>query len=68
MYPNIDAEQARHKLNNTDIAKALHLTPYTYGQKKLKGSFTVNEAKIMCKLLKSEFGYLFETQEDMEAR
>ncbi len=64
MYPNIDAEQARRKLTNEYIAGELNLTPYTYGQKKLHGKFTVKEAQTLCKLLEADFEYLFDSKED----
>lgn len=62
MYPNIDAEQARLKITNAEMASHLGIYPYTYGQKKMHGGFTVKEAQIICKVLKSRFEYLFDTK------
>ena len=64
MYPNIDAEQARLRLNNAEVAKKLKMHPYTYGQKKLQGGFSVEDAQIMCDLFQVPFDYLFKTEAD----
>ena len=44
MYPNIDAEQARLRLSNAKVADILKMHPYTYGQKKLHGGFSVEKS------------------------
>lgn len=67
MYPNIDAEQARLKLTNEAVAGILHITPYTYGQKKLKCKFTAKEAQTLCVIFQKPFEYLFETKDREEA-
>lgn len=64
MYPNIDAEQARLRLSNAKVADILKMHPYTYGQKKLHGGFSVEDAQIMCDLFQVPFDYLFETEAD----
>lgn len=66
MYPNIDAEQARWKLKNEDVAKKLGMHPYTYGQKKLHGRFSVKEAQTLCDLFRVSFEYLFKTEPEMK--
>lgn len=64
MYPNIDAEQARLRLSNAKVADILKMHPYTYGQKKLHGGFSVEDAQIMCDLFQVPFDYLFKTETD----
>lgn len=64
MYPNIDAEQARLRMPNKVVAPLLGMTPYTYGQKKQYGGFTVDQAKILCNVLQSSFEYLFKTEDE----
>ena len=66
MYPNIDAEQARLRLSNAKVADILKMHPYTYGQKKLHGGFSVEDAQIMCDLFQVPFDYLFKTEPEMK--
>lgn len=63
MYPNLNAEQARLKKTNTEMARMLNITAYTYGQKKIHGGFTAEEAKIICQFFGLRFEYLFHTEQ-----
>lgn len=62
MFKNLDAEQARLKLTNTDVAKLLGISRVSYENKKKSGKFTTFEIKILCKTFKCKFDYLFETE------
>lgn len=67
MFRNIDAEQARKKLSNADIAKYLGISRITYERKKKSGGFILSEIKLMMKLFDCTFDYLFMTDEEQEA-
>lgn len=61
MFKNLDAEQARHGLTNSDVAVILGISRVSYESKKKSGKFTTPEIKVLCKLFKCKFDYLFET-------
>ena len=42
----------------SEMAKMLNITAYTYGQKKIHGGFTAEEAKIICQFFGLRFEYL----------
>lgn len=60
MFNNLDAEQARMKMNNTDTAHFIGISRVSYENKKKTGKFTALEAKKMCELFGCTFEYLFE--------
>lgn len=60
MFNNLDAEQARMKMNNTDTANFIGISRVSYENKKKTGKFTALEAKKMCELFGCTFEYLFE--------
>ena len=64
VFPNLEAEQARNKKTNQNIADYLAISRPTYEKKKKNGKFTVNEGRLLCKLFKCEFDYLFATEND----
>lgn len=62
MFKNLDAEQARYDLTNSDVAEKLGISRVSYESKKKSGKFYTFEIKTLCKLFKCKFGYLFETE------
>lgn len=63
MFKNLEAEQARNSLTNTDVANKLGISRVSYENKKKTGKFTTFEIKTLCKLFKCKFDYLFSTDE-----
>ena len=66
MFRNLDAEQARNGLSNTDMAKLLKISRVSYENKKKSGKFTTPEIKVLCKKFKCKFDYLFATEPEKE--
>lgn len=64
MFRNLNAEQARAGLNNTQVAKKLGISRVSYESKKKSGKFTTSEVKALCVLFSCSFDYLFATEED----
>lgn len=64
MFKNLDAEQARSSLTNSDVAEILGISRVSYESKKKSGKFTTFEIKILCKFFKCKFDYLFATDEE----
>lgn len=64
MYPNLDAEQARRKLNNSETARAIGLTRAAYERKKKNGRFLAEECCGLCRLFDAPFEYLFHRDTD----
>lgn len=62
MFRNLEAEQARFGYTNTDMAKKLNISRVSYENKKKSGKFTTFEIKMLCKLFKCKFDYLFATE------
>jgi DNA-binding XRE family transcriptional regulator len=63
VFRNLDAEQARFALTNQQVADKLGISRVSYENKKKTGKFTTLEIKELCKLFKSKFDYLFETED-----
>lgn len=63
MFRNLEAEQARYSLTNTDVAQKLGISRVSYENKKKSGKFTTMEIKTLCRIFKCKFDYLFETEE-----
>ena len=61
MYPNLNAEQARHNMTNQQVADELGICRNSYESKKKNGKFVVTEAAKLCRMFDSEFNYLFST-------
>ena len=61
MYPNLNAEQARHNMTNQQVADELGICRTSYESKKKNGKFVVTEAAKLCRMFDSEFNYLFST-------
>lgn len=67
MYPNLDAEQARRKLNNSETASAIGLTRAAYERKKKNGRFLAEECCGLCRLFNAPFEYLFSRDTETES-
>ena len=63
MFRNLEAEQARLGLSNSDVAEKLGISRNSYENKKKTGKFTTFEIKMLCKLFRCKFDYLFQTDE-----
>lgn len=63
MFKNLDAEQARNRLTNSDMAEVLGISRVSYESKKKSGKFTTPEIKKLCEFFRCKFDYLFETDE-----
>ena len=62
MFPNLNAEQARKGHTNVTTAQMLGLSRTSFEKKKKNGRFTVDEARKLCDIYDSTFGYLFATE------
>lgn len=63
LFRNLDAEQARKGVTNSDMAEVLGISRVSYENKKKTGKFTTFEIKTLCKYFKCKFDYLFSTEE-----
>lgn len=61
MFRNLEAEQARQKMTNQQVADYLQISRPTYENKKKSGKFYVSEISKLCSLFKCTYEYLFET-------
>ena len=59
MFNNLEAEQARNRLNNTQVAEMLNISRASYENKKKTGKFYVTEISKLCQIFKCDFDYLF---------
>lgn len=59
MFPNLDAEQARKRMTDQDVANELGMKRAAYGRKKQTGRFLVDECLSLCRLFNCSFEYLF---------
>lgn len=66
MFRNLDAEQARMGLTNSDVAMKLEISRVSYENKKKSGKFTTFEIKKLCQLFGCKFDYLFSTEQSTE--
>jgi DNA-binding XRE family transcriptional regulator len=64
MFRNLEAEQARNGYTNQYVADFLGISRTSYENKKKSGKFTTREIKLLCKLFKCKFDYLFEDEEE----
>lgn len=65
MFRNLNAEQARYNVTNTDCAEVLGISRVSYERKKKTGTFTLSEAMALCKFFKVTCEYLFQKQEEL---
>ena len=63
MFRNLEAEQARFGLSNSDVAEKLGISRNSYENKKKTGKFTTFEIKALCKMFRCKFDYLFQEEE-----
>ena len=66
MFRNLEAEQARQGLTNSQMADILGVSRSTYEAKKRNGNFTRPQIAKMIALFKCTFEYLFADDEEME--
>ena len=59
MFPNLDAEQARHKMPNSVVAGVLNISKGAYERRKKTGRFQADECRKLCDVFNCEFEYLF---------
>ena len=59
MFPNLEAEQARHNHTNADVAMALGMSRNSYETKKKGGRFSIADANALCDLYQCSYSYLF---------
>lgn len=64
MLNNLQAEQARHRMTNQQVADYLKISRPCYEQKKKSRRFVVSECLALCKLFKCKFEYLFADESD----
>ena len=62
MFRNLEAEQARFGYTNQMVADKIGISRVSYENKKKSGKFTTLEIKVLCKLFKCKFDYLFSTE------
>ena len=62
MFPNLNAEQARHGHTNQNVADLLGLNRTTYESKKKSGRFSMEEINALCKMYNCDYSYLFSTE------
>ena len=68
LYYNQSLRYANHKRkeeSNSDVAKKLGISRNSYENKKKTGKFTTFEIKMLCKLFRCKFDYLFQTDEEV---
>lgn len=58
MFPNIDAEQARRKINNTKLAQMLHIDRKTLSKWKRDGLIPASALIKMSEIFKCSTDYL----------
>lgn len=63
MYKNLQAEQARAGMTNQQVADYLGISRNSYENKKRTGKFVVSEVQKLCTIFKSDFEYLFATED-----
>ena len=68
MFRNLEAEQARNGLSNSEVAAKLGISRNSYENKKKSGKFTTFEIKVLCKMFKCKFDYLFATDEEVTGK
>ena len=59
MFPNLNAEQARYNLSDSQMGDILQISRSAYNNKKRKGKFVVSEIVILLETFHCNFDYLF---------
>ncbi len=60
MFPNLEAEQARKRHTNADVASILGISRQAYEHKKKTGTFKLSEIKKLILMYDASFEYLFD--------
>ena len=66
MFRNLEAEQARLGLYNSDVAEKLGISRNSYENKKKTGKFTTFEIKMLYKMFRCKFDYLLQLEGGVE--
>ena len=67
MFDNLEAEQKRKRMTNSDVAEILGISRVSYEKKKKNGAFSRPQITTLCKVFGCTFEYLFQTSEDQPA-
>lgn len=59
MFPNLEAEQARNRHTNEEVAKRLGISRQAYEHKKKCGTFKLKEINTLIEIYGVDFSYLF---------
>ena len=59
MFRNLDAEQKRFGLTNSDVAEILGISRHTYEKKKKTRNFNRAQVVLLLNLFECKFEYLF---------
>jgi hypothetical protein len=62
MFKNLNAEEARHGMNNKTMSDLLGIDAVTYARKKATGNFKLSEAKKLLAFFGVSFDYLFKKE------
>ena len=63
MFRNLEAEQRRLGMTNSDVAELLGVSRSTYESKKKNGMFTRPQIVKLLELFRCDFNYLFEPED-----
>ena len=63
MFRNLEAEQKRYGMTNSQVAEQLGVSRATYEAKKRNGMFTRPQIVKLMEIFHCEFNYLFEQSE-----
>lgn len=64
MFRNLEAEQKRRGMTNSQVAEKLGISRITYENKKKTGAFSRIQIISLMKLFDCDFDYLFQTEEE----
>ncbi len=59
MFPNLNAEQARYKMTNQQVADEIGISRRSYEHKKQTGKFYISEISKLCEMFHCSYEYLF---------
>jgi len=66
MFRNLEAEQKRKGMTNSQVAEKLGISRITYENKKKTGAFSRIQIISLMKLFGCDFDYLFQTEDDIK--
>ena len=67
MFNNLEAEQARRRLTNKEVAEILGISRQLYEARKVNGRFKLKEIKTLCQLFECSFEYLFAASAEQQS-